>query len=325
MTDVQPALSSNYEHRTRSERPISPIGRLSVSIVFLFLSLAACVPVPIEHIKLYADTAAQTRTAGNALLDRISPIVAATKEAPSTKNCGPNPQTGIPRCFDQTLVVGEVSGRLDPPSVAVDRLALELVAVYAAILADLAEGKSADEVRARVEDVANVAIALAGPLAAATGVGLPVAAGLQVLAPQVKELARKLEAVRAGQIVRQSLIADRTTIKAILAALEDETPTLYRIYMDKRSRDRNDALLAENRVAANEIADDIKQFHAALAAYVRLLRAVAKSLDTLARDAEQSTRPSAQAVQTAVKQAIDARAEAQSLLNAIGQLGGAPR
>jgi hypothetical protein len=279
-----------------------------------FLSACSTVP-PVEQARLYAETTAKTRDAGGLILDRIAPIVAGGADG-STEDCGPDPATGIPRCFNQNLVSASGSGASDPPAVAASRLALDLVAAYAAVLADLAQGKSVPELQAEI----GVAADIASALLAVTGVGAPGAAAVQVVKPQLQGLAGQLEAARAGQIVRQALVSDRDTIKALLKALEDETPKIYDIYSTKRKLDLLAALRARDKAAADAVIADIKAFHAALDAYVRLLRASAAALDVLARDAQQTTPPNPQAVQAALKQAIDARAEAQVLWNTIRQL-----
>jgi hypothetical protein len=289
----------------------------SFRILLLLLTLApACTPVPVEHVQLYADTAAQTRAAGGMVLDRVAPIVAAQGTGQPAGDCAADAQSGIPRCLDLRQITGNGASRSDPPSVAVQRTALDLVAAYARIMADLAEGKSSADLQAKI----GVAATAAGALVALTGVGAPIGAALPLLAPQVQALAGRLEAQRAGQVVRQSLIADRETIQAVLKALEDSTPDMYEIYKAKRQLDRLAALEARDRPAANAAVEDIKRFHAALEAYVRLLRTTSSALDTLARDAQQASRPSLQGVQTTLKQAIDARAEAQVLLNTVRQL-----
>jgi hypothetical protein len=193
---------------------------------------------------------------------------------------------------------------------------LDLVAAYAVVLADLAEGKSVPQLQAQIGVAADIASALLG----LTGVGAPGALAVQALKPQLQGLAGQLAAARSGQIVRQALISDRETIKALLKALEDETPKIYDIYSTKRKLDLLAALRARDKAAADAVISDIKAFYAALEAYVRLLRASAAALDVLARDAQQTVPPNPQAVQAALYQAIDARAEAQVLWNTIRQL-----
>jgi hypothetical protein len=295
-------------------------GMRPLSMLLALLLAAACAaPPPSEHVQLYADTAQQTRTAGGVVLDRIAPIVATHDGAQSSTDCGPEGKSGIPRCLDLRGISGDGASRFDPPSIAVQRAALDLVAAYARILADLASGKSTAELQAGI----GVAATLTGAVLALTGAGAPAGAALALLTPQLQALAGRLETQRAGEVVRQSLIADREVIQAVLRALEDLTPQMYDIYKAKRQLDRLAALEARDRDAANAVVDDIKRFHTALEAYVRLLRATSATLDTLAKDAQQSARPSPQAVQAALKQATDARAQAQLLLNTVRQLDGA--
>jgi hypothetical protein len=288
--------------------------------VVLLLSVApACQQLPpAEHLQVYADTAQQTRQAGNVVLDRVAPIIAAQDTPPPGKDCGPDSQSGVPRCFDLQRIPGKGASRFDPPWVSVQRTALDLVAAYARILADLAEGRSTAEVQATI----GVAATAAGALIALTGVGAPVGAALPLLTPQLQALAGRLEAQRSGQIVRQSLIADRETIQAVLKALEDTTPHMYEVYRARRQLDRLAALEARDRAAANTAVEDIKKYHAALEAYVLLLRTTSAALDTLARDAQQAARANPQAAQAALKQATDARAEAQALWNTVRQIDG---
>jgi hypothetical protein len=277
--------------------------------------LAACNPPPVEQARLYADTTSKTRDAGGLILDRISPIIAGATDG-SAQDCGPDAATGIPRCFDQHLVAGSSGTKSDPPEVAIHRLALDLTAAYAELLAVVAEGRSTAEVQTQ----AGVAADIASTLLGITGVGAPAAVAIAALKPQLQALAGQLEAARAGQIVRQAVTSDKETIKALLKALEDETPKIYQIYLKKRQLDLLAAARARDRAAVDAVTTDLKAFHAALDAYVRLLRASAAALDVLAREVQQPTRASPQAVQTALKQAIEARAEAQVLWNTIRQL-----
>ena len=294
---------------------------LIVSVTIATLLLMACAQtVPPEQVRLYAETAAKTRDAGGVILDRIAPIIANPGQD-GQADCGPDPNTGIPRCFDQRLVTASVGPRSEPPAVAINRLALDLMAAYAAVLADLAEGKSAADVRAGV----GVAADVAGALLTVTGAAAPVGIAVAALRPKLQDLAGQLEAARVGQIVRQTLIADREIIKALLKALEDETPRIYDIYRLKRELDLLAAARVKDRAAADAVLADIKNFYAALEAYVRLLRASSAALDVLARDAQQTVPPNSQAVQASLKQAIDARAESQMLWNTVRQLEPARR
>lgn len=295
---------------------------LVFAVGLVLLAMAACAPPPVEHVQLYADTAQQTKTAGGTVLDRIAPIVAQEGGATPEQDCGPDERSGIPRCLDlrQVSANGGAGRPADPPSVAVHRTALDLVASYARILADLAEGKSTADIQAKL----GAAAAIAGTLATMTGVAAPLGAALPILAPQIQALAGRLEAARSAQLIRQSVLADKDTIQAVLKALEDGAPAMYEIYRNKRQLDRKAALEAMDRPAANAAVEDIKRYHAALEAYVGLLRATSAALDTLARDVQQPVQTSPQAVQASLKQAIEARAEALSLLNTVRQLGARP-
>ena len=295
-------------------------GMRTLTMMLGLLLAAGCAPPPVEHVQVHAEAAAQTRTAGNIVLDRIAPIVPVQDNADPAADCGPEGQSGIPRCLDLRQITGSGASRLDPPSIAVQRVALDLVAAYARILADLAEGRSTAELQADI----GAAATIAGSLATLTGVGTAASVAMMVAVPGIQELAGRLEAQRAGQVIRQSLIADRETIQAVLRQLEDLTPKMYEIYKLKRQDDRRAALMARDRAAADTAVEDIKRFHAALEAYVRLLRATSATLDTLARDAQQAARPGLQATQAALKQAIDARTEAQVLLNTVRQLESRP-
>lgn len=293
-------------------------GRTSVAwllLAFAFVSACTTVAVPVEHTRLYAESTAKTRDAGGLVLDRISPIVAGVADSSAVEECGPDPGTSIPRCFNQNLVAASTVGSSDPPAVAASRLALDLVAAYAAVLADLAEGRSGPELQAEIGTAADSA----GALVAVTSGGVPASTAVQALSPQVQTLSGRLEAARAGQIVRQAIVADRDTIKALLKALEAETPRIYEIYSTKRKLDLLAAARAKDRVAADAIINDIKAFHTALDAYVRLLRASAAALDILARDVQQAAPSSPQAAQASLRQAIDARVEAQVLWNTVRQ------
>jgi hypothetical protein len=311
------------ETRPLSALSVRGAARLPWAVVLgLLLVAGGCQQVPAEHVRLYAETTSQTRAAGGIVLDQIAPIVGATAAGTDTQDCGPDPTTRIPRCFNLQLVAGAgPAGRADPPSVAVHRVALDLVAAYAQILADLAEGRSAAEVQRQI----GLAADIAGSLVTLTGVGAPVGAAIPVLLPQIQALATRLETARAGAVIRQSLIADRDTIKAVLKGLENETPGIYEVFKAKSKLDLLAAARNRDQAAVEAVVDRAGRFHAALDAYVRLLRTASAAIDTLAREAQQAGRPSAESVQAALKQAIEARAEALALFNTVRQLEGTRR
>src|SRR5262245_10582851 len=102
-----------------SRRDASPVW-----LVLALAVLAACTTAPpIEQARFYAETTAKTRDAGDLILDRISPIVAGATDGSTPQDCGPDPGTGIPRCFNQNLVAAGAGGSSDPPAVAANRLA----------------------------------------------------------------------------------------------------------------------------------------------------------------------------------------------------------
>ena len=265
----------------------------------VLLAAACAQPAPVEHVQLYADAAAQTKTAGNLLLDRISPIIASQDTAQSAARLRTGRPSRVSRDASTCAITGNGAGRSDPPSIATQRTALDLVAAYARILADLAEGKSTANLQAKIGTAATTA----GVLATLPGVGAPMGASVPLLVPQVQALAGRLEAQRAGQVVRQSLIADRETIQAVLKALEETRPPCTRSTRPSvsstgwprslRATGRQPMPLSTNQAV-----------HAALEAYVQLLRRP-RQRSKPSRASPAGATADLQAVKCALKQAIE--------------------
>lgn len=282
--------------------------------------LVACGAPPVEQIRSFSDGVHDMRKAGDAVLDRVAPILVSAGAAGATTeaDCGSD-RFGVPKCFDPSLV-GTGRTVADPASVAVRRRALETVAAYSTALVALADGSGEAEARAVAHGVADAASGLAALLGAS--VGGPVAAlAIQGLREPLAELAGQAAAAGDRAAVREALLANRELIKSILAALERDTPNLYEIYYTKRLDDRRAALLARDARAAEAAGEDTRRFHEALDAYVKALRATSRTLDVLAEAAAEAGRPSPQNVAAAIQQAVEFRVAARSFLDAARRVG----
>jgi hypothetical protein len=112
------------------------------------------------------------------------------------------------------------------------------------------------------------------------------AAGLPALVPPVvaglNKLTERLGTGRAAAVTRQEILDNRHTIKALLAQLKEDTPKLYEIYRLRRLDDRREALSQNRTELAEAASNDLRQFHASVAAYFVLIGRTAEALDTLA-------------------------------------------
>lgn len=261
------------------------------------LFLAACADVPVETLRTYADAFQQARDAGDLLYDEISPIVSG-RTSSSEDSCGIS-ALGYPRCFNPRTALG-ASGtrRNEDPSIKARRDALATVALYNSMLVDLAEGKTADAFTTRIDTLAS----LAGAVAA---LGVIPSGGLSALivpgAAFASQMASRFETARANGLVRQSILDSKGDIQELLAALADDTPQIYKVFLAAREKDlvainfdRNAARLAKNEAAQaraqkryQATLDSITQFHEALTAYVQLLDRTSQALNSLVTAAAQ--------------------------------------
>ena len=209
-------------------RAATRFPRLNAIWVALWaVAVAGCLAIPQQELTAYRDAFAETQRAGDLLYDEVSLVVTANTPA-SEQGCVLD-AAGIPVCFDPDAVTGEV-WRNEHASVRARRIALALVTEYTQALVDLAEGKSADALVSRADNLRGLAtdVLAFGGIA---GFSLPAFLGSQPLFAAFTALAERLESLRAGVTIRQSLIAERETIREVVSLLIADTRTMYKIYL----------------------------------------------------------------------------------------------
>ncbi|MEM6677982.1 MAG: hypothetical protein AAF675_08925 [Pseudomonadota bacterium] len=139
---------------------------LRTPIAFLVLATAVgCAQIPPKELSLYAESYETARVAGDLLLDELAPVIDGERA-----DCDIDPATGFRPCFDLAVALGPTYlRRNEPVDLRIRRTALSTIAAYNQLLVDLAEGRSAAILGARLEefgDLAGAFTALAGPAAA---------------------------------------------------------------------------------------------------------------------------------------------------------------
>lgn len=281
--------------------------------------------VPLEELRLYADAFQETRAAAHILLDKVEPIIAATRPPPAAGDAAQPPppddcrvdRHGAPSCFDPRLAVA-AERAADPPSIAVRRAALDLIAAYNGILIDISSGRDPREVRSRFEEVAQ----FAGTILSLTGAGAGMVALLPPVTAGLQKLSDRYRAARNAALTRQEILDNREVVKAVLQQLQLDLPTLYEIYRLKRLDDRRVAFDANNEAQAEAASQDLRQFHASLAAYFILLGKTADALDALALAAAE--KPAAAPAPNPVgllRDAMSLRRDAKSFWDLVRKVG----
>ncbi|WP_417686386.1 hypothetical protein [Roseibium sp.] len=261
------------------------------------LTVAGCAGVPVETLRAYSDAFQQARSAGDLLLDEISPIVSSAGTG-TAKTCGTS-RLGYPQCFDPAVALGDDGTRRnEDPSIRARRDALAVVTLYNSLLVDLAEGKSAAQFNERLDELVTLVNAVAA-------IGVVPSGGLTALVPPsatfAKDMYGRLSRARANAAVRQAILDSKTDVQEMLDALLEDTPNIYKVFLRARERDlivanheANAARLNEDataRAAALKRVDAIRQsisdFHDSLTAYAQLLNSTSKALDTLVAAAGQ--------------------------------------
>jgi hypothetical protein len=155
-------------------------------------------------------------------------------------------------------------------------MALRTVAEYNLAIADLVEGKSAEEMQSRVGALAGLIGDLAA-LASVTAGGLP-ALVVAPAAASVGQVATRLEQAAAVKNARQSLVQNAGIVDQIIDLLISDTRSMYDVYLIGQT---SIALKEPTREATQREQAKIAKFHQSLTAYVKLLWQTKTSLAAL--------------------------------------------
>jgi hypothetical protein len=148
----------------------------------------------------------------------------------------------------------------------VRRLALQVLTEYSLALVELSEGKSAEELKSSINDIAAAASGIVSIAGVTTGVLPAVFAG--PIVSSLSDLAADLERARSAEAVRHSLLDQRETIAQLIDALIADTPQMYEIYYHSQQL----AVLKASGVEITAMRQNTTAYHDSLAAYVAILR-----------------------------------------------------
>ncbi len=298
-------------------------------ILTLSLELSGCASIPIEKIQTYTWAYEQVRIGGDLVYDQIAPLVkkGAEDTTGSVEDCA-KAENGYPNCFDPALVLSASGTRTNEEiSIRARRVALAAVTQYNIVLLDLANGKTADEARQRIEQLTEFIKVFSSIGAVANpGVAALVTSGAQIAGT----LAERLERARANAIIRKSLIESKGDIQHLYQLLIDDTSKIYRIYVssqeiaisefdDLRNRARINRKPEQQAAYEKEIAGiqaQIRTFHASLGAYVNVLHKSSAALDDLVQTASNQTFSIREATEIA-RETGELSAKAEEFLNLI--------
>ncbi|QIE55932.1 hypothetical protein G5B40_11000 [Pikeienuella piscinae] len=233
-----------------------------------------------EEFGFYRETFQQTRSASDAILDRLAVTerrlwrnCVNVLEIDDPLDCEALVRGQTPFKPDQALYLVSAG---DPPATAAFRRAIAAVGAYTEALNALASGQSADVVSGQVGRIVDIAAA------AATAVAPPAAAGAGITAAisGVNAHVRAFRAPARGAIgfvaraeFRDQLLANGETMKAALKGVRDATPEIFAAF-------RGHAILTIGRGGDLEArADAIEETRVLLANWVILLDAADRALD----------------------------------------------
>lgn len=259
---------------TKGDVVVARFRLILATLLTVLVGLSACTSVPIDDLNTYDKAFTQAQLAGDLLLDKVSPIVAA--EGGNKAGCTVN-VLGYHNCFDPLGVLSKGKSD-DPRSILVRRAALQTIADYNSALLAIADGRFAVGGTTQINDLVESGKMLL-QLSSAVVPGLP---GLLTDASSkaLGALVSQIQGARSAYAVRNAIIAGAPVVQKMLGALAGETPLLYEIY----SKAKKSEYIDEKTTAAEKktIIAEINAFYDSLAKYVDLLNTTSIALDSLA-------------------------------------------
>jgi len=275
----------------------------------MIVVLAGCSTIPIQELQGLHDGFFEAQKAGDLLYDEISIIINST--GGDSNSCAPNSR-GAPRCFDPSQVSSGTRVQ-EHASVRARRMALELITQYTLALVEVAEGKSADDIKSNVGQITELATGLLGLV----GVPVPGILGSLTGGPggaALNGLLGQLSTIQANAKIRQSLIAERQTVAELVNVLIEDTSVMYQVYFNHRKLRVLKGLGSEQdemTTAAN--------YHKSLTAYVLILKQAKRAHERLV---EATRRPltSIGDLRVVMEQAINLKRSAQEFWTVIREV-----
>jgi len=267
-----------------------------IGALFLTVWVAGCVVLPAQELTTFSDSLNGAKTAGDLILDEVAHAFPDSERSDKQlKSCAAN-KYGYRPCFRVDLALGSDSARAsEPVDIKVRRLALEVIAAYAQMLADVAEGRSVKIVTARIDQLAELTTAVIGLVPQATYLAgdLPIAA--------IKGIVTKLETARSQSVAARSIVVVEKDIRSLIQLMINDTPALYALYVAQFRGSVKDTAVALARARVDGNADEVKRlaqklenlrnpqgtankpkvFEDALTKYVKLLDRTNKSIKAL--------------------------------------------
>lgn len=270
------------------------------------IGLSACTSVPIDDLNTYSKAFIQARLAGDLLLDKVSPIIAAKSGSSPDAGCAVN-ALGYHNCFDPLGVLTKGQSN-DPRSILVRRAALQTIADYNSALLAIADAQFTVGGTTQINDL----VESGKMLLKLSSVAVPVLPGLlsDASGAALSGLVSAIQGARSAYEVRNAIIAGAPIVQHLLAELAADTPKLYDIYATAKNKELGNALAASNGDAEKKIVAEIEAFYNSLAAYVDLLNTTSVALDTLATAASRPLGPADARAIIASATEIKAKADA---------------
>lgn len=211
-------------------------------IALLAFAMFSCARLPVAELTAYSENVTAAKTAGNQILDLVSPALAGKSSAPK-QPCARNSQ-GVRPCFAVDLALGGSQAQANEPvDIQLRRLAFEVIETYTLVLVDISEGRSAQVVRARGTQLNETTRTFQSALA-----GLVPAAPLGPIISAATEVAASITNASAHALGVRSVTEAEPDIRKLLQLLIADTPTLYDVYRSQFIADRGDLVLKKREL-----------------------------------------------------------------------------
>jgi len=282
---------------------------IGASLFFLY----GCAELPRDQLVAYLSVSKEATTSGEIIYGALNAVTIWGKSRntiATSQKCSPSQSS--PACFDPAFYLPDPG--ITDPDIEVRVLALQTVAAYNDILVALNSGQTGAALNRRIQQYGTLSSNLFAATSISTG-GLTSILAAPVLAA-IGGFSDELETARARFTVRQSVLDQSGTIKALIDALIADTSEVYQLY---RAGQLNFARTRPGGPSGAKGAAEfakIKAMHESLGAYVVLLVNSSKSLDILT-DAIRTENTDSTTLQAAIDQTLELKLAARSLRDTV--------
>lgn len=257
--------SSRPTRRAPHERPLDRACRGWPLTTVLLLAACTTPRAPVDQVRYFSQAFTAVNAVGQPLLDDLALAERAQGQRNAQTRAKKNPPmaTGPSCASDPPMwVIAPANNRLgfidglcledasyfaelgDPVATAQLRGGLHVIERYADVLSALAEGRN---IPGALADVTALGQEVGG-LIALSGANVAVGAALTALQPVLAHIARETNAAQARQLV----IEGSQTVHALIVALRNAVPDMFRTLIERPTRDLGTAQGAQ--AALKEIA-----------------------------------------------------------------------